>query len=66
MSLKYFHIVFIIMSVLLSAGFAAWAFTRYQAEVGVQVMGGMSAVITVGLLVYGFWFLKKFKGQMDS
>ena len=56
MSLKQFHIIFIVMSVLSSAGFAAWAFTRFQAELGVLLMGGMSAVAAVGLLVYGFWF----------
>ena len=66
MSLKQFHIVFIIMAVLSSAGFAAWAFTRYQVETGELLMGGISAVAAVGLLVYGFRFLKKFKGQMDS
>jgi hypothetical protein len=66
MSLKQFHIVFIIMAVLTSAGFSAWAFTRHQTETGVLLMGGTSAVAAVGLMIYGFWFLKKLKGQMDS
>jgi len=63
MNLKQFHIVFIVMAVLMSVGFAAWAFTRFQAEAGVLLMGGVSAVIALGLAVYGFWFLKKLKGQ---
>lgn len=63
MSLKQFHIVFIVLAVLVSAGFAIWAFTRYQAEAGVVLMGGVSAVIAVGLAVYGVCFFKKLKGQ---
>ncbi len=63
MSLKQFHIVFIVMAVLLSAGFAVWAFTRYQPQGGVMMMGGMSAVAAVALMIYGVWFLKKLKGQ---
>ncbi len=63
MSLKQFHIVFIVMAVLMSIGVAAWAFTRYQAETDVLLMGGMSAVLALGLAVYGVWFLKKLKGQ---
>jgi len=66
MSLKQFHIVFIVMSVLLSAGFAAWAFTRPGMDGGVMLMGGISIVATVVLMIYGVWFLKKLKGQMDS
>jgi len=63
MSLKQFHIVFIVMAVLTSAGFAVWAFTRYQADAGVMLMGWVSAVVAFGLAVYGVWFLKKLKGQ---
>jgi len=66
MSLKQFHIVFIVMAVLLSAGFAAWAFTRHPVELEVLVMGVISVVATLSLMVYGVWFLKKLKGQMDS
>lgn len=63
MSLKQFHIVFIVMSVMLSAGFAAWAFTRYQPPGSVLLMGGLSAMSAVALMIYGVWFLKKLKGQ---
>lgn len=63
MSLKQFHIVFIVLAVLTSVGFSVWAFTRYQADTGVLLMGGVSAVAALGLAVYGVWFLKKLKGQ---
>ena len=66
MSLKYFHIVFIVMALLVSAGFAAWAFTRYQADTGILMMGGLSSVTTLVLLAYGMWVKRKWKGQMDS
>ena len=66
MSLKQFHIVFIVMALLLTAGFSGWAFTRIQADTGVMMMGGTSAAMTLGLIVYGLWFFRKWKGQMDS
>ncbi|MCF6313758.1 MAG: hypothetical protein L3J39_15040 [Verrucomicrobiales bacterium] len=63
MSLKQFHIVFILTAVTLSVGFAVWAFTRYQPQGGVLFMGGVSCLAAVALSVYGVWFLKKLKGQ---
>lgn len=63
MSLKQFHIVFIVMAVMLSAGFAAWAFTRYQPPASVMWMGVISSLVTLALMVYGVWFFKKLKGQ---
>jgi hypothetical protein len=55
MSLKGFHIVFIILSVLLTAGFAGWAFSNETAlPVGIG-----SAVLSVLLVIYGIWFVKK-------
>lgn len=55
MSLKGFHIVFIILSVLLTAGFAAWSFSN---ETSIPVGIG-SAVLSVLLVIYGIWFVKK-------
>ncbi|MFK5921557.1 MAG: hypothetical protein QM496_05215 [Verrucomicrobiota bacterium] len=63
MSLKQFHIVFIVLAVMVSAGFAVWAFTTYQPQGGVMLMGGISSVVAVALSIYGVWFLKKLKGQ---
>lgn len=63
MSLKAFHVVFVTASVLLCLGFGAWNFRNYFAEGtrGDLGMGIGSLVATVALLVYGWYFLKKFK-----
>jgi hypothetical protein len=57
MSLKGFHVFFIIMAILLAAGFAAWSLMN---ETAVPVGIG-SAVLAVALLVYGIWFIAKSK-----
>ena len=58
MSLKAFHIFFIALSIILSAGCAVWAFAN-----GVEAYFGISAVIVaVALVIYGGFFLKKSKG----
>ena len=59
MSLKYFHIVFIVLSTLLTLGFAYWCLTEGGATW--TVVGIASAVIGLGLPVYGWYFLKKTK-----
>jgi uncharacterized protein (DUF58 family) len=57
MSLKVFHILFIVLSILLAAGCAAWAFiTGAGAGFGVA-----SAMAAVALIIYGIRFLKKSK-----
>jgi hypothetical protein len=55
MSLKSFHVFFIALSILLTAGCAAWAFAN-------GVTGGFGpgcAVVAVALVIYGIFFLKK-------
>ncbi len=63
MSLKAFHVVFITVSTLLCAGFAAWSAHQYLATSGTTylalALAGFSGA--VGLPVYGVWFLKKMK-----
>ena len=55
MSLKAFHLFFIALSILLSAGCAAWAFLN-----GVERAFGVScAVVAVALVIYGFAFVRK-------
>ncbi len=55
MSLKAFHILFILLAILLASGCAAWAFVN-----GVELYFGVgSVVVAVGLVAYGVWFLKK-------
>jgi uncharacterized membrane protein YfbV (UPF0208 family) len=55
MSLKAFHIIFIILAVLLAAGCAAWSYFNHAAA----GFGIISAIVAVSLVVYGIWFLKK-------
>lgn len=63
MSLKAFHIVFIVASTLLALGFGLWSWREYQHGAGTAFLA--SAVIAwaaaVGLLLYGRWFLAKLK-----
>lgn len=58
MSLKAFHIFFITLSVLLSAGCSVWAFRAGT----MQVFAIASAVVAVALLVYASVFVKKARG----
>jgi hypothetical protein len=55
MSLKTFHIFFIILAILVTAGFAAWTFVN-QTGTGVGVFSG---VCSVALVIYGIWFIRK-------
>jgi hypothetical protein len=63
MSLKTFHIVFIVASFLLTAGFGVWGVTDYKQGGGTAslIMGCVSFVLTGALLVYGKYFLKKLR-----
>ena len=63
MSLKIFHIVFIALSVLLSAGLGAWGIQRYLADGsgGGLALGVLFFVTGAVLLVYGIRFWKKMK-----
>ncbi len=55
MSLKAFHIFFIIVSILLAAGCAAWGFVNGLAPAFGFTCAGLAGV----LLIYGIYFLKK-------
>jgi hypothetical protein len=63
MSLRAFHLLFIALSVVLTAFFAAWAIGQYQSahEVGYAVSGIVSLGGGVGLAVYGAAFQRKTK-----
>jgi len=64
MSLKAFHILFIIISSILCVGFGAWAINEYL-RVGdaATLAWGLGAFLCVAvLLVYGKWFLRKLGG----
>lgn len=63
MSLKFFHVLFVVLSTLLSVGFAVWSFGQAVAGAGglYWVLGVLGLVVAVALVVYGRWFLKKMK-----
>ena len=63
MSLKAFHIVFIVVSVLLSFGFGVWGIYTHlsYSNVTFLIMGIVSFVIGIALIIYGINFLKKLK-----
>jgi len=55
MSLRAFHILFIVLAILLAAGCAAWGFANGLAP----AFGIVCAVLSVALAVYGVYFFKK-------
>jgi hypothetical protein len=63
MSLKGFHIVFIIFSTLLSLGIGAWCIWVNLVEGEPVYLAGaiFSFVAAVALMVYGVWFYRKMK-----
>jgi hypothetical protein len=54
MSLKWFHIVFISLSMLISIWFGVWGLFHQQVTLGVVSLAG-----SAGLCVYGKYFLGK-------
>jgi len=62
-SLKIFHIIFIALSVVMSAGFGAWGVQRYlvTGSRGGLGLGVLFFLTGAALLVYGIRFWKKMK-----
>ena len=56
MSLKWFHIVFISLSMLLSLRFGIWGLFNGQV-----VLGVVSLCASAGLVIYGNYFLGKLR-----
>ena len=67
-SLKGFHVVFIIAAILISFGFGAWClvYGRADHDSTLLMLGAVSSASGVGLLAYGVWFLRKTKGLKSS
>jgi len=65
MSLKAFHIVFIIASILLAFGFAAWAFVNCSEEGRRSLLyyGIGSSVVGVALVGYFAYVLRKLRNE---
>lgn len=61
MSLKHFHILFIILSVLTTVLFGLWALLMKGLPSGFKTMGTISLVGGILLFIYGIRFLKKSK-----
>ena len=63
MSLKAFHIVFIVAAAFTSLFFGLWAIRDWQAtgDRTVLVLGIVSFAVLVALVPYGIWFLRKMK-----
>ena len=63
MSLKGFHIVFIIFSTLLALGIGAWCVWVALVEGAPIYLAGAicSFVAAIALVVYGVWFYRKMK-----
>jgi hypothetical protein len=63
MSLKGFHIVFIVFSTLLALGVGGWCIWVDLVEgAPIYLMGAVASFVSaVALVVYGFWFYRKMK-----
>jgi hypothetical protein len=65
MSIKVFHILFVIVSVLLSTGFGWWCLeTGYSENASVNTFSGIASFALAGVLfIYGVKVWKKFQGE---
>ena len=63
MSLKAFHILFVVISTLGSLGFGGWGvwYYRVNGDRSALVCGIISLLVAVVLIWYGRWFLRKLK-----
>jgi len=63
MSLKAFHIVFVVFSTLLALGVGAWCVWVNLVEGAPVYLAGEVASFgcAIGLIVYGVWFYRKMK-----
>ena len=63
MSLKAFHIVFIIVSTLVAVAFGAWAIRDFATSgSGLNLALGLASLLgSIALVRYGVWFLRKMK-----
>ena len=61
MSLQSFHIIFICISTLFSIFFGYWCYNEWSQIGGIQyiIYSLISVAFTIGLLIYGKWFLKE-------
>lgn len=63
MSIKSFHLIFIAIAALFCAGFGVWAlfFDRLDSGMATKGAGVVALIVSVGLVIYGFYFRRKSK-----
>lgn len=62
MSLKAFHVCFIVLSSSLALGFGVWALQNLASQGGSRlVFGAGGFLVAISLLGYGSWFLRKMR-----
>ncbi len=63
MSLKAFHVFFVIVSTLLALFFGGWGLWMFSKGGGGNYLGCAvgGVLVAIALVVYGFWFLRKLK-----
>ena len=63
MSLRTFHVIFIVCSIILTIGFGYWAMSNFQQHQTPAYLwtGVISFIAAIGLMVYEYFFLKKVK-----
>jgi hypothetical protein len=62
MSLKAFHIFFIVLSTSLALGFGVWSFQNLEPQSGLRLVFGIGGFLAAGGLVgYGSWFVRKMR-----
>ncbi len=62
MSLKAFHIFFIVLSTSLSLGFGVWSFQNLEPQSGLRLAFGIGGLLAAaGLVGYGSWFVRKMR-----
>ncbi len=63
MSLKAFHIVFVVVVIATAVVVGAWGLRHYRANGDTLslALGIGSLVLAIGMIPYGVWFLRKLK-----
>ena len=61
MNLRWVHAVLILLSAALAVVFGLWCLSRYRQQDGIAtlVAGVASFAVSLGLIVYDSWFLRK-------
>lgn len=59
MSLKHFHLLFIVIAALFCLLFGAWALLAMDVSATIRGMGVFSVILGGALVAYGVYFLRK-------